>query len=185
MNTLARRQQRGAVLIIALMLLVVLTLLALSAVQDTSLEEHMAGNMRSENVAFQASEAGLREAETWISELAGKPVANSSGSNGVWLLDTPDSNDTDSEPWWRDRDASWWLSNGTEISDDLAYTASDNLSEKPRYVIEERGVVLGKSLNRGQQQDYNGLDYYQVTARGVDMGGRIEVYLRSSYSRRF
>ena len=185
MNTMAIHRQRGAVLIIVLMLLVVVTLLALSSVQDTTLEEHMAGNMRSENVAFQATEAGLRAGEKWISQLTGKPVADSSGGSGVWLLDAPDSDATDADPWWQARDASWWASNATAISDDLAYTASNNLSEKPRYVIEERGTVLGASLNRGQQQDYNGLDYYQVTARGVDMGGRIEVYLRSTYARRF
>jgi type IV pilus assembly protein PilX len=184
MNVLARRQQRGAVLIVALMLLVVLTLLALSAVQDTTLEEHMAGNMRSENVSFQSAEAGLREGETWISEQSGKPVASSSGSNGVWILDSPDADTTDDNPWWSDRDASWWTDNGTAISDDLAYTASDNLTKKPRYIIEERGRVRD-SLNIGFDRDNQGLDYYQVTTRGVDMGDRIEVYLRSTYARRF
>jgi len=185
MSTMARRQQRGAVLVLVLMLLVVLTLLALGAAQDTTMEEQMAGNMRSESVAFQSAEGGLRVAETWISNLAAQPVADGSASNGVWLLDAPDPDNTDSTPWWRARDGSWWASNATAISDDLAYTASNNLSEKPRYVIEARGRALGPSLNLGLDHDTDGLDYYQVTARGVDMSARIEVYVRSTYARRF
>lgn len=177
-------RQRGSVLIISLVLLIVLTMLGLSAMQNTSLEEHMVGNMRSENVAFQAAESGLRVGEAWLASRPAKPIPNSTGSNGVWLLDTPDPDASNTLPWWRERDAAWWASTATSISDDLPYTATDNLTEKPAYIIEERGVVTD-TLNVGQQQDMIGLDYYQVTARGVDMGQRIEVFVRSTFARRY
>jgi type IV pilus assembly protein PilX len=186
------RKQRGAVLIISLVLLVVLTLLGLSAMQNTSLEEVMAGNLRSENVAFQAAEAGLRTGEVWLSGLTAKPVASSTGSGGVWLLDGPDPATTNNQPWWREpqRDAAWWASTATQMTDDLAFAKGASpstpqvLSVSPAYVVEERGLVR-ESLNVGQQQDFVGLDYFQVTARGVDESGRSEVLVRSTFSRRF
>ena len=57
------RAQRGAVLMVALMFLVILTMLALTSMTGTTLEERMAGQYRDLNIAFQAAEAGLRDAE--------------------------------------------------------------------------------------------------------------------------
>jgi type IV pilus assembly protein PilX len=62
-RSLKMRAQRGAVLVVALMFLVVLTLLALTSMSGTTLEERMAGQYRDLNIAFQAAEAGLRDAE--------------------------------------------------------------------------------------------------------------------------
>lgn len=55
-------QQKGAVLIVALMLLVVLTLLGMSAIESTKLETKMALNTRYHNLAFQNAEAGIAKA---------------------------------------------------------------------------------------------------------------------------
>ncbi len=52
--------QRGAALVTALILLTVLTLLALTSMSTTSLEEKMAANTQEVNRAFQAAESGLR-----------------------------------------------------------------------------------------------------------------------------
>lgn len=185
------REQKGAILVVSLILLVVLTLLGLSAMQNTSLEETMAGNLRSENVAFQAAEAGLRTGEAWLASRTSKPVADATGSAGVWLLDAPDPTPTDAQPWWRERNAAWWASTATTMSDDLKFArgiggvGSDQvLATDPSYVVEERGLVR-TSKNVGRQSDFNGLEYYQVTARGVDMSGRSEVFVRSTFARRY
>jgi type IV pilus assembly protein PilX len=58
-----QRRQRGAILVIALLFLVLLTMLALTSMSGTTLEEKMAGQYRELNLAFQAAEAGLRDAE--------------------------------------------------------------------------------------------------------------------------
>jgi type IV pilus assembly protein PilX len=57
------RGQRGAILIISLMFLVVLTMLALTTMGGITLEERMSGQYRDLNMAFQAAESGLRDAE--------------------------------------------------------------------------------------------------------------------------
>ncbi|MEW6176401.1 PilX N-terminal domain-containing pilus assembly protein [Stutzerimonas frequens] len=56
-------QERGAVLLVALVMLLLLTILGAAAMRDTNLQERMAGNMRDHNLAFQAAEAALRFAE--------------------------------------------------------------------------------------------------------------------------
>jgi len=51
--------QRGAVLIVAMILLLVLTLLGVSAMNTTQLEERMETNSQESNRAFQSAESGL------------------------------------------------------------------------------------------------------------------------------
>ncbi|WP_439859700.1 pilus assembly PilX family protein [Pseudomonas sp. MBLB4136] len=60
------RSQQGAVLIIALVMLLLLTIIGLSSMRGTSLQESMAGNMRDNNVALQAAEAALRDGENIV-----------------------------------------------------------------------------------------------------------------------
>jgi type IV pilus assembly protein PilX len=61
-----RRQQSGAVLIVSLIFLLVMTALGVTSVQVTSLEEKMVGNTRERSVAFQAAESALKEGESLI-----------------------------------------------------------------------------------------------------------------------
>jgi Tfp pilus assembly protein PilX len=56
-------RQRGAALVVGLVLLVVITLVGVGAMQTTTLQEKMAGNLRDSNLSFQAAEAALRHCE--------------------------------------------------------------------------------------------------------------------------
>ena len=58
--------QRGAALIISLIFLLLMTLIGVTSMQTTTLQERMAGNARDRNLALQSAEAGLRQAETWL-----------------------------------------------------------------------------------------------------------------------
>ncbi len=57
MTSLPNRQ-RGVVLLVSLMLLLMLTVLALTATNRSTLQERMAANSQDSNLAFQAAEAG-------------------------------------------------------------------------------------------------------------------------------
>jgi type IV pilus assembly protein PilX len=57
-------------MVVSLLLLLVMTVLALTASQSTTLQERMAGNARDTALAFQSGEAGLREAEAVLAEEA-------------------------------------------------------------------------------------------------------------------
>jgi hypothetical protein len=54
-------KQQGAVLIVSMVLLVVLTLLGVSVMNMTQLEERMASNMQEVTQAFQSAETGLSQ----------------------------------------------------------------------------------------------------------------------------
>jgi type IV pilus assembly protein PilX len=54
-----RRTQQGAALIVGLVLLMVLTVLGVSGMNMAALELTMAGNMQSQQAAFQAAETGI------------------------------------------------------------------------------------------------------------------------------
>ena len=57
-----RSAQQGAVLIVAMIMLVILTLLGVSGMNTTRLEERMAANTQEHYRAFQNAESGLSEA---------------------------------------------------------------------------------------------------------------------------
>lgn len=54
--------QRGAALIMSLVLLLILTLLGVAAMRSSSLQQMMAGNTQEINRAFEAAESGLNKA---------------------------------------------------------------------------------------------------------------------------
>jgi type IV pilus assembly protein PilX len=55
-------RQKGAVLVVALLFLMIITMLGVASLQSTSSEERMAGNSRDSNNALTAAEAALRDA---------------------------------------------------------------------------------------------------------------------------
>ncbi len=60
------KHQSGIALMIGLVMLLLLTIIMIAAMRVTMLEERMAGNLRNHNIAFQAAESALREAEAFI-----------------------------------------------------------------------------------------------------------------------
>jgi len=54
------QRQTGAALIVSLVLLLIMTVLGVTAMRTTTLQERMAGNLRDNNLAFQDAEAALR-----------------------------------------------------------------------------------------------------------------------------
>lgn len=60
------RGQRGATLLVALMMLLLISLLAVGGMQSSILQERMSSNAHDGALAFQASEAALRQAENQL-----------------------------------------------------------------------------------------------------------------------
>ena len=76
-NALLRtHRQRGMVLVTALLMLVVVTLLAVSMFRSFGLDEKIAGNVREKQRALSAAETAEEYAEWWLANgLAGTPIA--------------------------------------------------------------------------------------------------------------
>ncbi|MCV6610873.1 MAG: PilX N-terminal domain-containing pilus assembly protein [Amphritea sp.] len=66
-------RQQGATLIVALIVLLALTLIGSGALQGNILQSRMVANQQNQELAFQASEAGLQAAEGWLGGLVVEP----------------------------------------------------------------------------------------------------------------
>lgn len=73
-------RQQGAALVVGLLLLLVLTLLAVSGMNSASLEFVMAGNEQYRSNAFQAAEAGIEQTILLGSFNPGAPVQTLNGN---------------------------------------------------------------------------------------------------------
>lgn len=85
------KQQSGMILMISLIILLLLTIIAITAIKVTSQEERMASNLQNHNVAFQAAESALREAEVFIQ---GQTTVANSEFNPLKLVNGPFQNTT-------------------------------------------------------------------------------------------
>lgn len=134
-------RQRGVVLIIALIMLLILTLVGVAGLRDTQLQERMAGGAQDREIALQAAEAGLRDAESYIiagtlsSIDSGGSVKNYNGSDDPADLSRADSggNAVTEVEYWRDHYD--WSGNNSNIYSGAAL--DDGISVLPFYVIEE------------------------------------------------
>lgn len=158
-------RQRGAILIISLVVLLVMTIIGVTAMQGTVLEEKMAGGLRDKSIAFQAAEAALRDAENALSAA----VLPTFGSNG-WHTWTGGSI-------WRTLD---WSDDN--LTADYSGPTLSNVAAVPRYIVEETLPVAGSggSLEAGLTQS---IDYYRITARGVGGSSNAVVMLQSYFKR--
>jgi type IV pilus assembly protein PilX len=82
-------RQRGAVLIFALIILLVMTVLVVSGAGNSVLEQRMATNYARSITAFQAAEQSLRVAEGWLyNKLANDAVFQNMDSSSWYFTDT-------------------------------------------------------------------------------------------------
>ena len=157
--------QSGAVLIISLIMLLLLTIIGTSSIQTTSLEEKMAGNLRDRNLAFQAAESGLRAGEAFLTQ-ATLPSFTSAGTGGLY-------NETDITPLQNDD----WSTFNTII---YSTATLSNTASPPLYVIQRLSNIGSSSLDAG---NYHENELYRVTARGVGGTSNAVVVLQTIYKR--
>ena len=134
-----QRKEQGTALIFALVMLLLLTILGITAITTSSLQEKMAGNMRDQYMAQQAGDSILREGEALVFGQAFRPTPacppSSAVTERIWdssdiwgptgtlipgcLPDVITANET------------WWSTNGF-----LASISTGQTSQEPRYVVE-------------------------------------------------
>jgi type IV pilus assembly protein PilX len=146
------RQQRGVVLIVALIMLVLITLVSLSTIRSTTMDERMAGNARDRDRAFQAAEAAVQACLAQIKTGAGFTFP---------VLDPATSG---TQNW--DVDANW---TDAAVKDTKSYAvtlANAGLAQDPRCMVEKLNASSG----------------YRVTGRAVGGSTDTVVMLQATYS---
>jgi len=168
-------RQSGVALFISLVLLLVMTIIGVSAVQTTSLEERMARNSHDSALAFQAAEAALREAEDFLQTSINTTAGfTAGGNNGLWR-----AADYGNVERWRQAGI-WTGANSVE-----AATPVEHVAEQPRYIIEwvatvqrsENPSLLGSSY----ATLFDRIEVFRITARGVGGSANARVVLQSTY----
>ncbi|MEO8151693.1 MAG: PilX N-terminal domain-containing pilus assembly protein [Rhizobacter sp.] len=144
--------QQGAILIIAMIMLMLITMVSIGLVRSSTMNEKMAGNSRDRDKAFQAAEAAVRSC---LSELvAGTYV----GSSPTQL--TPATSPS-VQVW--DDPANW-----TSSTNSKAITVdSTGLAAQPRCMFEVLGAGSGS---------------YRITGRAVGASSQTVVMLQATYS---
>lgn len=167
------QSQRGAVLMVVLVFMLIISLLGVASMQNATMQERMAGNNKDVNVAFQAAEAAIRDAEMAMLSLSS---IDFDGSDGLYLS-CPDPADTTtacSEPDWTQTSQSGW-----RVLDE----AIPRVIRQPEYFIEQISATadMGASLDSDRTVSTQG--YYRVTARGYGESDRTRVVLTTTYRR--
>jgi type IV pilus assembly protein PilX len=155
-------------MIMSLIILMVMTLLAISTMGAATLEEKMAGNANDRAIAFQAAETGLRTGETWLGGLTQLPTANATATGGVYSLSNIP--------------ATWWTAAPPALPPPVAANTVVEAGQQPRYVIEERAFIQGASLVVGGSLPPPGYTIYAVDARGTGGSNTAAVILQSTFA---
>jgi len=168
-------QQRGAVLIVGLIMLLLMTIVGLSSIRGSNLQELMAGSMRDRHVSFQAAEAGLRSGEIAV---GGSVVPNTGGSVPGYSLVLDGGG---SPAFWAEHN--WNDASSVKVNFDLPVT-----EERARFVVEQLDVATvpgadGSTVSYDDMQKLPDIIFYRITSRGVGMTGNTETYLQSLYRR--
>jgi type IV pilus assembly protein PilX len=174
-------RQSGAALIVAMIMLLVMTLLGVSAMQGTMLEEKMAGNFRDRDLAFQAAEMAVRDGENWLVTLSAEPdfAAKDDFTGKVWQ--TADlENLVNESPWWESTTVDSFALYGQAVSG-LQIVESD-----PVRIIERIAFLRDSaSLTIGLPQDSSGRVLYRITSEGTGGTASAKVVVQTVYAKRF
>jgi Tfp pilus assembly protein PilX len=93
-NSTLRQRQEGIALVVGLIFLLVMTMIGISSLSTTALEERMAGNLQHKTLAFQTSEAALARFFNDISqENSTISLSTSDTCSEEDPVDNPDIND--------------------------------------------------------------------------------------------
>lgn len=174
------RRQEGVALVLALVFLLLLTLLGISALGTTSLEEKMAHNVKDRNLAFQAAESALSLGENWIYTQIGKPPLTYTG------MYEPSTGAT---PVW---DSVNWSSGSGVVTypgtpDATASGGLAKIQSQPKYLIEDIGEIQesGGSLTMSSTYKGKGTTIMRITARGTGGTDAAVVMVQSTFARDF
>lgn len=187
------RQQRGVVLVVALIFLVLLTLLALSSTGSSLLQEKMVGGTRNMQLADYGAESALRagEARLWKARTMNKTDFVNCGraaSRACYKFDP--NNPIANVVAFRTKPG--WQSAGAQTYDvvDLADSSNGNaaLAKKPVYIIQDLGIErppgVGTQVEYGAKGGVTGFEnhIYRITARSTGANDNIVRVLESTFA---
>lgn len=183
-----RHQQRGAVLLISLVILLIITLLAVSSIRESTLEERIVGNIRNQQAAFNGAESALREGEKRLRQVEPPTTtANCTGATTLCVMANP-PNSLHVNDW------SWWSTNSNAITYKGSNATTSSLSRlvsSPRWNTAFHAFDPVDSTGRVEVTDPElrsrgvGPYYYEVNAASQGRNDQIMINLQSVSVQRY
>ena len=165
-----RRNEKGAALIIGLVLLMALTVLGVSVLSTTSLEQRMAGNMTDLNLAFNAAETAGRAFATHVKNSPGELENICQGLKTASCISSNLSPD-----WWEIENHSWWSANAISLGSTLFVVPLEGVNEQPQMIIEHKHIPPAQS---GHKYPLGGDKMIILTTRGTGASNDTEVVIQ-------
>ena len=180
-------RQRGTILFVSLIILLLLTILGVTAMSNVTMEERMAGNLRDGDMATQASEAALRSAEAWLTAIVTEPgrcstigtACATAWDEGV-LPDLSFQDDT----WWNTNGRPYANSGGGNVLTGGDTVTGSYVAANPEFIIEFQKYVPD-TLTIGHKNSVDGKQFFLVTGRAHGGSISAESVLQTSFTKRF
>ncbi len=184
-------RQQGVALFISLVMLLILTILGVSAVQTTALQERMSRNSIDNNLAFQAAESAVRDAEDFIEDNFNSLVMfDDAGAEAGGLYYDNEWNET---PNWENVD--WELQQTCDDSSApagvmFATTEVPGVCVQPKFMIEHVKTVVSDQDrlnldNIGQGTGTGRTQVFRITALGTGGTESAHVMIQTTYGKKF
>ena len=178
--------QEGFVLIVGLVILGLLTMLALSSMRDTTMQEKMAGASRDSGLAFQAAESALRDAENCITGTATGCTFDATNDAHFTQDDAafPEHNTLFDADTWEDYNPPGEPTDLEGVPSKAKGDAADGVNYIIRQASTVSGDAGGAEIGLGGYGDSEATEsqaIYEITARGAGAGGAGQSVLRVYY----
>lgn len=165
-------KQRGAILVVSLIILLIMTLLGVSVMSVNILDEKMVNNDRQYKEALHAAELTLREAEklidpdaTYNTEIT--TSATSASNRGLYLSTSAPT-------------GGWWEGVNWDNADQVKESSSSTTNKSINYIIEQLPAAPADSKEAGLSVTKK---YYRITSRAIVAGSNAKVMLQTTYKK--
>ena len=185
----ANRQQ-GAALAVSLIILTLMTVIGVTAVKSSVIENRIATNMYDKQMSFEAAEAALRDAEAWLTSQESSPdavkTAGGTSTVTVWVKGFPTNTHSDVEATevpLKFSDDSIWDTYG-ETYGQVSGASDMDLAAAPQFIVEQFTFIpddmSAETLAAGR-----GEFYYRITARARGGSSTSKTLLQTIYRMRY
>jgi Tfp pilus assembly protein PilX len=188
-----RKGSRGAALIAALIILLMVTLIGTAGMEDTISENRMTLNFRDRRMAIAAADSGIRAAELWLTQMTVEPaMANATdctgklpmcgqktGSYPVWDVKGPNMKQST----WKSADWSFWQELGVQFRGTTTQSSSlgTSFADQPRTVIQKRELPVNFNVDAASQG--SGWNYYNVISSGTGFRSDSRAVVMSTFQK--
>lgn len=170
------KKQNGAVLLVSIIMLIAITMMGLVGMKSSILQEKLVAGSMDQNIAFQAAESALRDAERYINaSLNTASDFNTACTNGLCFPST-----TTTSVWAAITD--WKTSNiPIKFGTKTGQPSFPEVNEQPRFIIELLPDLPAPTGETSKYGEASGGTAYRITAMGWGKRSTTPIMLQSTY----